>query len=65
MRHKPIGRLQIRRHTPRDRSTKGYYSQPRPPHDEPLSPGLRKNLNTEAIGFVHDFAESDYEDDYE
>jgi hypothetical protein len=65
--HKPItARLTIRRHVPRDRPAKGHYSQPRPPYDEPLTPGLRKEIFTDAIGFV-DFSviESEYEDDYE
>lgn len=62
---RPIGRLTIRKPTPRDRPTKGYHSIPREPYDGPLSPGLRKDLNTEAIGFVHHFDESEYEDDYD
>lgn len=36
------------------------YSTPRHVHDEPLTPGLRKDdVDTEAIGFVHDFGEDD------
>jgi hypothetical protein len=63
--HKPIGRLSIRKAIPKDRQTRGYHSIPREPYDGPLSPGLRKDLQTEAIGFIHDFQESEYEDEYE
>ncbi len=63
--HKPFGRLAIRKHVPKDRSAWGHTSKPRPPNDEPLTPGLRKDINTEAIGFVHHFSESEYEDDCE
>jgi hypothetical protein len=30
-------------------------SIPRPPHDEPLTPGLRRPIRSEAIGFIHKF----------
>lgn len=62
--HKPI-RAHLPRHPsgrPRDKKDIGRYSQPRLPPDEPLTPGLRKDTQTEAIGFVHQFPESDYDD---
>jgi hypothetical protein len=63
--HKPIGRLSIRKAIPKDRQTRGYHSIPREPHDEPLTPGLRKKELSECIGFVTDFTESEYEDEWE
>jgi hypothetical protein len=63
---RPIGRLSIKKPTPRDRPAKGYRSQPRPPYDEPLTPGLRSKELVEAIGFVTDYSDvSEYEDDYD
>ena len=62
---RPIGRLTIRKPVPRDRPTKGYHSIPREPYEEPLTPGLRRRELESAIGFVTDFADSDYEDDCE
>ena len=59
---RPIGRLTIRKPTPRDRPSKGYRSIPREPYEESLVPGLRKDLNTEAIGFVDFQVIDDYED---
>jgi hypothetical protein len=62
---RPIGRLTIKKPTPRDRPAKGYRSIPREPHEEPLTPGLRRRELEPAIGFVHHFTESEYEDDYD
>lgn len=62
---RPIGTLKIRKHIPKDRRNVASYSEPRPPFDEPLTPGLRKDCNTEAIGFVTHFADSEYEDEWE
>ena len=59
---RPIGRLSIKKQTPRDRPTKGTRSIPREPYDEPLTPGLRKNVQTEAIGFL-DFTVADDDED--
>jgi hypothetical protein len=40
---------------------RGIVSKPRVPHDEPLTPGLRKDCFTDAIGFV-DFSVTDTDD---
>jgi hypothetical protein len=62
---RPIGSLKIRRHVPKDKRNAGVISQPRVPHHEPLSPGLRKEDLPEAIGFVHHFKcdDEDYDEE--
>ena len=62
--HKPI-RAHLPKH-PSGQPIASYrikrYTSPRPVQDEPLTPGLRKDCCTEAIGFGHEFPSSDYED---
>lgn len=60
--HKPISPPAFRHPSGKpDRSDKyGVTSCPRRPHDEPLSPGLKRNRRTEAVGFVHEFNRDEY-----
>jgi hypothetical protein len=53
-----------RNHKPKPviQEKRGIVSKPRVPHDEPLTPGLRKAETQDAIGFVHEFNVTDTDD---
>lgn len=48
---------------PLRKSKRGITSTPKNISDEPLTPGLRQNERTEAIGFLTDFPREDDDDE--
>jgi len=62
---RPIGSLKIRKDRPRDRHSQAHYSRPRYVHEEPLTPGLRKQELPEAIGFLanYEYSDDEYDED--